>query len=45
MTVIEVQDLTKIYNLPKKEPGFWGSVRGLFRPQFEKKTAVNGINF
>lgn len=45
MTVIEVQDLTKIYNLPKKEPGFWGSVRGLFRPQFEQKTAVNQINF
>lgn len=45
MSVIEVKDLTKVFRIPKKEPGFGGAVRGLFRPQYEDKTAVNRINF
>jgi ABC-2 type transport system ATP-binding protein len=45
MSVIEVKQLTKVFKLPKKEPGFGGAVRGLFRPQFENKAAVNGISF
>ena len=45
MSVIEVKQLTKVFKIPKKEPGFGGAVRGLFRPQYENKTAVNQINF
>ena len=45
MSVIEVKQLTKVFQIPKKEPGFGGAVRGLFRPQYQNKTAVNQINF
>jgi ABC-2 type transport system ATP-binding protein len=45
MSVIEVKQLTKVFKIPKKEPGFGGAVRGLFRPQYQNKTAVNQINF
>ncbi len=45
MTVIEVKELSKVFKLPKKEPGFSGAVRGLFNPKFEDKTAVNQISF
>lgn len=45
MPVIEVKDLTKVFKIPKKEPGLGGAVRGLFRPQYQSKTAVNQINF
>src|SRR5512141_2377566 len=44
MPVIEVKELTKVFKIPKKEPGLGGAVKGLFRPQFEARTAVNGIN-
>ena len=36
---------TKVFRIPKKEPGLGGAVKGLFRPRYESKTAVNGINF
>ncbi len=45
MAVIEVKKLTKVFKIPKKEPGLGGAVRGLFRPQYENKTAVNQISF
>ena len=45
MTVIEVKQLTKVFKIPKKEPGLGGAVKGLFHPQFQNKTAVNEINF
>jgi len=45
MSVIEVKDLTKVFRIPKKEPGLGGAVKGLFRPQFQNKTAVDGISF
>jgi ABC-type uncharacterized transport system, ATPase component len=45
MTVIEVKQLTKVFKIPKKEPGLSGAVKGLFHPQFQNKTAVNEINF
>ncbi len=45
MSVIEVRELTKVFKIPKKEPGLGGAVKGLFRPQYENKTAVNGISF
>jgi ABC-2 type transport system ATP-binding protein len=45
MPVIEVKELTKVFQLPKKEPGLSGAVRGLFRPKFESKVAVDRISF
>lgn len=45
MPVINVKDLTKVFKIPKKEPGLGGAVKGLFYPHYEKKTAVDGINF
>jgi ABC-2 type transport system ATP-binding protein len=45
MSVIEVKELTKVFKIPKKEPGLGGAVKGLFHPQFENKTAVDGISF
>ena len=45
MSVIEVKELTKVFKISKKDPGLGGAVRGLFRPQFESKTAVDRINF
>jgi ABC-2 type transport system ATP-binding protein len=45
MPVISVKDLTKVFKIPKKEPGLGGAVKGLFHPQYEMKTAVDGISF
>jgi ABC-2 type transport system ATP-binding protein len=45
MSLIQVENLTKVFRIPKKEPGVAGAVRALFRPRFEAKHAVNGISF
>jgi ABC-2 type transport system ATP-binding protein len=45
MAVIDVKELSKVFRIPKKEPGFGGAVQGLFRPQYEDKTAVDQITF
>jgi ABC-2 type transport system ATP-binding protein len=45
MSVIQVKGLTKVFKIPKKEPGLGGAIRGLFYPQYENKAAVNGIDF
>ena len=45
MTVIKVKQLSKVFKIPKKEPGFGGAVRGLFNPKYEDKTAVDKISF
>ena len=45
MSVIKVKELSKVFKIPKKEPGFGGAVRGLFNPKYEDKTAVDQISF
>jgi ABC-2 type transport system ATP-binding protein len=45
MSVIKVKELSKVFKIPKKEPGFGGAVRGLFNPRYEDKTAVDQISF
>lgn len=45
MSVIKVNELSKVFKIPKKEPGFGGAVRGLFNPKYEDKTAVDQISF
>lgn len=42
--MIEVSNLSKIFNVPKKDPGFKGSLRSLFSRSFEEKRALNGVS-
>lgn len=43
--MIEVQHLTRVFRTYKKQPGFWGGVRGLFRREFEETVAANDVSF
>jgi len=43
--MIEVRNLTRIFRTYKKQPGFWGGVRGLFHRQFEELAAAKDISF
>lgn len=43
--MIEVKDLTRVFRTYKKQPGFWGGVRGLFRREFEETAAAKDISF
>lgn len=45
MPVIQVEDLRKVFYVPRKDPGVAGAVKALFRPRFEPKVAVDGITF
>jgi ABC-2 type transport system ATP-binding protein len=42
---IEVNGLTKAFQTYKKEPGFAGAVKGLFRRRYEETLAVNDVSF
>lgn len=43
--MIDVKNLTKEFKVYKKEPGFIGTVKGLFRNEAVIKTAVDDISF
>ena len=43
--MIEVQNLTRIFRTYKKQPGFWGGVRGLFKREFEETAAAKNVTF
>ena len=45
MAAIEVQGLTKAFRTYKKQPGFRGAVKGLFRRQYEQTVAVKDVSF
>lgn len=45
MRVIHVQGLTKTYRTYKKQPGFAGALRGLFRREYETVLAANDVSF
>jgi ABC-2 type transport system ATP-binding protein len=45
MPAIEVSSLTKAFRTYKKQPGFAGAVKGLFRRQYEQTLAVNDVSF
>jgi ABC-2 type transport system ATP-binding protein len=42
---IEVNGLTKAFRTYKKQPGFAGAVRGLFRRRYEQTLAVKDVSF
>ena len=43
--MIEVEHLTRIFRTYKKQPGFWGGVKGLVKREFEELAAANDISF
>ena len=43
MPVIEVNGLTKAFRTYKKQPGFGGAVKGLFKRQYEQTVAVDNV--
>ena len=45
MPVIQVENLSKVFRVSRKDAGMAGAVKALFRPRFEAKVAVDGITF
>jgi ABC-2 type transport system ATP-binding protein len=45
VAVIEVSGLNKTFRTYKKQPGFGGAVRGLFRRRYEQTVAVKDVSF
>ena len=45
MPAIEVSGLTKTFRTYKKQPGFAGAVRGLFKRQYDQTVAVDNVSF
>src|SRR5438128_4487077 len=45
MPIIQATGLTKVYRVSQKQPGFFGSLRGLFRRQTKEVRAVDGVSF
>jgi ABC-2 type transport system ATP-binding protein len=43
--IIEVNGLTKAFRTYKKEPGFSGALKGLFRRKYEQTVAVKEVSF
>jgi ABC-2 type transport system ATP-binding protein len=43
--MIEVNALTRVFRTYKKQPGFWGGVKGLFHRTFEETAAARDITF
>jgi ABC-2 type transport system ATP-binding protein len=43
--VIQVENLSKVFRVSRKDPGVRGAVKALFRPRFDAKVAVDGITF
>jgi ABC-2 type transport system ATP-binding protein len=43
--MIEVRNLTRVFRTYKKQPGFWGGIKGLFNREFEETAAAKDITF
>ncbi|MGH7997510.1 MAG: ABC transporter ATP-binding protein [Opitutaceae bacterium] len=43
--MIDVEQLTRIFRTYRKQPGFWGGVRGLFHREFIETAAAKDISF
>jgi ABC-2 type transport system ATP-binding protein len=43
--MIEAENLTRVFRTYKKQPGFWGGVKGLFHRTFEETVAARDITF
>jgi ABC-2 type transport system ATP-binding protein len=45
VSVIHVENLSKVFHTTVKEPGLRGAVKALFRPRYQSKTAVERLDF
>lgn len=45
MPIIQVENISKVFRISQKDPGLGGAIKALFRPRYQDKTAVDGINF
>ena len=45
MSVIEAEGLTKVYRTYRKEPGLWGTIKGLAKRQYDETRAADGVSF
>ncbi|MHB8933583.1 MAG: ABC transporter ATP-binding protein [Bellilinea sp.] len=45
MNAIHVTNLTKVFQVPQKEPGMGGAVKALFVPKYVPKVAVDQVSF
>ncbi len=43
--MIEIRNLTRVFRTYKKQPGFWGGVKGLFKRDFVETAAAKDISF
>jgi ABC-2 type transport system ATP-binding protein len=43
--MIEVENLTRVFRTYKKQPGFWGGVKGLVKRDFEETRAADSVTF
>jgi len=43
--MIEVENLTRVFRTYKKQPGFWGGVKGLVKRDFEETRAADQVSF
>ena len=43
--MIQADHLTKVYKIPQKDPGLIGSMKALFRPRYQLKSAVTDVSF
>jgi ABC-2 type transport system ATP-binding protein len=45
MPIIQVENISKVFRISQKDPGLGGAIKALFRPRYQDKVAVDGINF
>lgn len=45
MSIIQAQNISKVYSVQKKRPGLAGSLRDLITPIYEDKVAVKDVSF
>lgn len=45
MPIIQVENISKVFRLSRKDPGLGGAVKALFRPHYQDRVAVDGITF
>jgi hypothetical protein len=43
--MIAVRNLTRVFRTYKKQPGFWGGVKGLLKREYEETAAARDISF
>ncbi len=45
MSIIEAENLTKVYRTYRKEKGIWGAIKGLAKRKYDETRAADGVTF